>query len=237
MLNFLLKYADDSTLFCPELSSVPVEDEMKHIMEWARLNKMILNLRKTVEIVFHRPNLNHDILPPALPDVDRVTTAKLLGVYLTSDLKFTEYISSVVTVCNQRLYLLSQLKKQGLGVFARDAVFAAIILSKIMYAMPALYGYLTERDKNHILSVFAKAQRWHLIAIPPDFELICAGLQFRLFQQSLDGGHCLNHLYTPKSRDPDAMILRKRGHDFVLPSIKHDFNRQPFIARVLYAYR
>jgi len=106
-----------------------------------------------------------------------------------------------------------------------------------MYAMPALYGYLTEKDTNLILSVIAKARRWGLIAFPPDFELKCDCAQFRLFQQSLDSGHCLCHLYISKSRDPEAMVLRKRGHDFVLPSTKQEFNRQPFIARTLYAYR
>ena len=62
-INYLLKYADDSTLLCPELSNTSVETEMRHITDWARQNKMMINLLKTVELVFHRPNLNRDILP------------------------------------------------------------------------------------------------------------------------------------------------------------------------------
>jgi len=62
ILNFLIKYADDTTLLSPQNSKTSVELEMAHIMNWATKNKMILNLLKTVEIVFHRCNISHDLL-------------------------------------------------------------------------------------------------------------------------------------------------------------------------------
>jgi hypothetical protein len=45
-----------------------------------------------------------------------VTTFKLLGVLLKPDLNFNDHASSVVTVCNQMLYLLPLLRKQRLGI-------------------------------------------------------------------------------------------------------------------------
>ena len=54
--NRLIKFADDCTLLVPAGSSASVECEMKSIKEWAVLNKMMLNLGKTKEIVFHRPH-------------------------------------------------------------------------------------------------------------------------------------------------------------------------------------
>ena len=36
MSNYLLKYADDSSLLSPQNSSTPVELEMAHVMPWAR---------------------------------------------------------------------------------------------------------------------------------------------------------------------------------------------------------
>jgi len=53
-----------------------------------------------------------------------------------------------VTVCNQRLYLLAQLKRQGLDLSALDSVFNAIIASKILYALPVYCGYLTQGHKE-----------------------------------------------------------------------------------------
>ena len=36
---------------------------------------------------------------------------------------FSQQVESVVATCNQRLYLLAQLKKQGLSISAHDTVF------------------------------------------------------------------------------------------------------------------
>ena len=48
ILNYLLKYADDASLLCPENSSTSIELEMAHVIDWARENKMTVNLLKTV---------------------------------------------------------------------------------------------------------------------------------------------------------------------------------------------
>ena len=66
-----------------------------------------------------------------MSDVRRVGAAKLLGVHLTQNLSFSQHIDAVGTVCNQRLYLLAQLKRQGLDLSALDSVFNAIIANKI----------------------------------------------------------------------------------------------------------
>ena len=58
ILNYLLKYADDASLLCPQNSSTSIELEMAHVIAWARENKMSVNLLKTVELVFRRPNIS-----------------------------------------------------------------------------------------------------------------------------------------------------------------------------------
>ena len=52
----------------------------------------------------------------------------------------------------------------------------------------------------------------------------------------LNNNYCLNLLFTVKSRPPGAMHLSQRGHDFVLPNIKYEFNKHHFIARSLFGY-
>jgi len=47
------------------------------------------------------------------------------------DLNFSQQAESVVATCNQRLYLLAQLKK-GLGISAIDSVFKAVVLKKFL---------------------------------------------------------------------------------------------------------
>jgi hypothetical protein len=50
------KYADDTNLLVSSLSDADLVDEFDNIQKWATENKMIINLSKTVEIVFHRPS-------------------------------------------------------------------------------------------------------------------------------------------------------------------------------------
>ena len=64
---------------------------------------MSVNLLKTVELVFQRPNIPNDLLPSVMTNVRRVGAAKLLGVHLTQNVTFSQHIDVVVTVCNQRL--------------------------------------------------------------------------------------------------------------------------------------
>ena len=60
--------------------------------------------------------------------------------------------------------------------------------------------------------------------------------QYNLFRSSRSQQHCLNHLYAVKSRSLGAMRLRTRGHHFVLPTIKYEFNKRHFIVRSLFSY-
>jgi hypothetical protein len=67
-LNYLMKYADDSTLICPEKYIVLVEGEMAKSVRWSAANKLVINLLKTKEMVFHESNPRLFIPPPPLSD-------------------------------------------------------------------------------------------------------------------------------------------------------------------------
>jgi hypothetical protein len=235
-LNSLLKYADDVTLLNPENAILSMETEVAHIMEWARKNKMTVNMVKTKEIIFHRSNPKLIIFPNEMNNIQRVTTFKLLGVLLKPDLNFNDHASSIVTVCNQRLYLLSLLRKQGLGIDECDSVLQAIVLSRVRYALPMYFKYLTSDMVDKINAIFRKAYKWHLAKKVYEIEDIAEVMQMKLFQQSKLSNHCLNHLYVPKNSDCN-MNLRQRGHDFELPMVKFDYSKKGFIVNSLFKYR
>ena len=87
---------------------------------------MQLNLLKTKEIVFGRPTVHRDILPVKLCDIERLDCVKLLGVFIDSKLLFSEQVERLLGVCNQRLYLLSHLRKQGFSDECVAVVYDAI---------------------------------------------------------------------------------------------------------------
>ena len=101
------------------------------ILQWSSTNKLKLNTLKTKEIVFHRPRLPNRTLPPLLPGIERVSSAKILGVTFTATLSPELHINNIIAICNQRLYLLSQLKQQNLSEQALALIFHALIISKI----------------------------------------------------------------------------------------------------------
>jgi len=49
-------------------------------------------------------------------------------------MSISEHVQHTVSVCNQRLYLLCQLKWQNLPAECLDRIFDAIVIYKLMYA-------------------------------------------------------------------------------------------------------
>ena len=64
LANSLTKYAGDVLLLVPQKNDVEMTDEFSNIIHWSADNKLTVNLAKTKEIVFHRPN-PRNYLPPA----------------------------------------------------------------------------------------------------------------------------------------------------------------------------
>ena len=49
--NKLMKYADDTNLLVPENTNCTLSEEFDHIKDWAKANKMVINMSKTKELV------------------------------------------------------------------------------------------------------------------------------------------------------------------------------------------
>jgi len=122
-------------------TDVSAGDELSNIFVWSDVNKLALNLLKTKEIVFHRPHPSKYCLPPPLLGIERVSSVKLLGVHLTESLSMDEHVHQTIFVCNQRLYLMCQLKRQGLPLNCLDLVLDSLIMSKLLYASSSWSGY------------------------------------------------------------------------------------------------
>ena len=95
-------------------------------------NKLTINLCKTNELVFHRPNPRGFIPPPTLNNIERVKFAKLLGVFVMETLGASKQIEYILQLCNQCIYLINQLKKQVLAKKQLLNMFNAIVMFKII---------------------------------------------------------------------------------------------------------
>ena len=129
---------------------------------------------------------------------------------------FSKQAESVVAICSQRLYLLVQLKKQDLGICALDSVFNAIVLNKILYALPVYFGYSTEGHKGMLRRVLKTANRMGFTYYGYDLYPFNETSQYKLFRRSWSERHCLHHLLTVKPGPPGAMILFSQTSDLNL---------------------
>jgi hypothetical protein len=151
---------------------VQLKDEFQAIQQWASSNKMVINLAKTKEIVFRRPNPKLDIFP-TLPDVELVDQAKLLSILITNNLHFDSHINFILKTCNQRSYLVRKFRDQGLSTEQLTMVFEALVLSRLMYASQSWSGFLTQELVGRIDAFLRRMYRYGLcvrsIVVLPNF--------------------------------------------------------------------
>ena len=104
-VNIIVKYADDVNLLVPENTYMQLHDKFAHIQQWADEDGMVLNLIKTKEMVFHRPHLSKFCLPlPLLEGIERVQTAKLLGVVFHGSFSFITQVDGILKLCSQLIF-------------------------------------------------------------------------------------------------------------------------------------
>jgi len=139
-LNTIFKYADDATLLVPEHTDVSICDEFEHVKAWASVNKLVLNLFKTKEIVFKRPRALHFHMPPAVDETEQLHCVKLLGVLFQDNLKMYSHVQNILSQCAQRMYLLKLLQHQGMPLNKLRVVVYSLIVSCI--ACPSCLGWI-----------------------------------------------------------------------------------------------
>ena len=140
-------------------------------------------------------------------------------------MRFTRHVDYITHTCNQRLYLLNQLKKQSLPRAELQSVFVAIVLSRLLYASPAWNGYATASNMKKVL---IKAKRWQIVDEDYVLEELFRDCDRTLFSAAQSNNHCLNHLFLVKPNRVHTMSLRPRGHNFALPLLRYELAKKIF---------
>jgi len=82
-------------------------------------------------------------MPAALDDVEQTDCCKLLGVMFQSNFKMDSHVNYLLSQRAQRMYILKLLRHQGVSSDKIITVVYALILSRIMYALPAWGGFFS----------------------------------------------------------------------------------------------
>ena len=160
----LWKYVDDTTI-----SETISNNQDSHIQaavdtlaSRATVDKFQLNEAKCKELLINfntnNPTSFHPVVVNGMP-IDLVTSAKILGLNISNDLKWNCHIDSIIKKAKKRLYSLSQLKRSGLGTRELVQFFCTCIRSITEYACPVFHDGLPVYLSNELEGVQKRAMR------------------------------------------------------------------------------
>ena len=115
--EFLMwKFADDTTVseVVPASKLSTLQQAADYIHDWSQENHLQLN-------------------PTKCKEFETVSSAKVLGVTISSDLKWSAHIDSITTKAAKRLYLLRQLKRAGISSSDLVLFYCSVIRSVLEY--------------------------------------------------------------------------------------------------------
>ena len=164
------KFADDTTVsevVSPSKHST-LQQAADFIHDWSQENHLQLNPIKCKEIrtCFKRT-------PPFFSQVaiegvefELVSSAKVLGVVISSDLKWSAHIDSITTKAAKRLYLLRQLKRAGIARSVLVRFYCSVIRSTLnMHARSSIVIYRCISRKKLNASSVVRYALYFLIVV------------------------------------------------------------------------
>ena len=160
-------------------------EEISNISEWATRNNLTLNNSKTVEIILSRPRSRQIITPPALiHGIVSSESMKVLGVTISNTFSVSQHIEETVSTCARALVALRTLRAHGLNEACLDHVFKSMILSRLLYASPAWWGFTNASDRDRLEGVLRRRIRSGFCSVnSPTFASLCEKSDKELFSQ------------------------------------------------------
>ncbi len=141
-----MKYADDLTITEFLMGSLPglTQKALDSVVEWVQEFTLAMNGAKTVDMVIsaRREDSIHSPPSPVISGhaISRVSTFKLLGVQISSDLSWDAHIKYVISKVHPRIYYLCAAKKACLPCDVLVQVYLTFIWPVLKYASPVWGG-------------------------------------------------------------------------------------------------
>ena len=229
--NLLCKYADDTYVIVPSANIHTRTAEIANIEQWAIANNLKLNRTKSVEIIFSAKCPSRVSLPPALPEIRRVKSLKMLGVTMTNRMSASEHVCDVISRCAQSIHAVRTLRSNGMSDEILHVIYKSVILSKLLYASSAWWGFTNAADRQRIDAFVRRGVRsgFYSADSPTVLELV-SDSDDNLFENVLNNQNHVLHKLLPE-RSTHDYYLRPRSHDRLL-SVRVD--NKNFLSRMLF---
>ena len=98
--------------------------------------------------------------PPPNSGIQRFDTIKVLGVYIDNRLTFNHHVDEILRSCNQSLYALKTMRNYGLDQLNLQTILKSLILSRLLYASVAWWGFCGQQNKQRLSAFLRKTVKY-----------------------------------------------------------------------------
>src|SRR6218665_1222158 len=113
-------------------------------------NNLRLNQLKTRELVITRRRHKSNIKPegPVVPGAEQVSTLRVMGVVLQSNVSMGAHIDHILARCALSTHALRILRSHELGLHKLHEVARMTSLAMLLYASSSWWGFTSAQDRQ-----------------------------------------------------------------------------------------
>ena len=243
----LVKFMDDSTTYevIHHKNSKAVSDMNQQglaVSLWSKENNTQLNTKKTKEMQICFSKVPPKLEPVVIDntEIELVSEAKLLGVWIKNDLTWSTHIDEIHRKACKRIFFIVMMRRAGYSQSEMVGAYESLIRSLLEYAAPVWHAGLTKEQCRLLESVQKRVLKIIYPGCDYDDALKKSELQIlsvrrtdlckKLFRDMQNSDHKLNHLL-PKCKD--RAPLRKQNK-YEPPKVRTVRYKKTFIPFCLY---
>ena len=223
----------------------PLQNIVHHAEKFTLENNMCINKKKTQDILFTRSRTLD--FPPEVrfsdgTIIEAVSEIKLLGVYITDDLRWKRNTEFLVNKGRQKIWILRRLMPLGLSLHELFDVYTKEVRSILEFAVPVWHSSLTSKQSSAIESVQKMAFRIILGRRYTTYSNACTffctqtlvqrrqTICLKFAKKNFASEHCLFTFPTP---DPRLRPRNIKVNEFRCNTAQFERSSLPYLASLL----
>ena len=161
-----LLFADDTTVYKSHRNlqylTWCIEDDMRRVITWFRINKLTLNLEKTVCLLFQKQGLEREIcINIAGMIIKNTKETKFLGLWIDEHLKWNTHIQKLILKVSRNMNLL-KCNQNMMPTHTKKLVYHSHITSHIQYGLLLWGNNATEEQMKKLQKLQNKCLKYIL---------------------------------------------------------------------------